>query len=391
MRTNAEQLVEVSVYGEVWPPTGHMSQYKATSEGRSTASLGMAGICYSARVGDRAFGWEADHLEPGVSIRSKLDGPEHAQHNQACMGNKAVITSGLAASGAVGIVTGGTRPHHDRLPAGASLERLAVGDRIQIRSYGTGLKLLDHPEVRLHKCSPRLIEALNLTTNADGTLSVPVVTEIPTHLMGSGAELMADYVDQDFMTNDRAEIERLGLDKLRLGDIVAVRDQDHTWGRGYYAGAVTIGLIIHGDSAWTGHGPGVLDLLTSRGPAIVPVLDPEANIAWRMGILSKNLQSTPMWSPATGNQLVCRIWISHAAAWKGEDTDMLRDNRAQLITVSVQGQVSSPEYASLPASPYLIGADGLPELRPSPGWASCTTCGWETAPSAGWPIWSSPE
>jgi hypothetical protein len=245
----------------------------------------MAGICYSARVGDRAFGWEADHLEPGVSIRSKLDGPEHALHYLACMGNKAVITSGLAA-GAVGTVTG----EHAHVLVDfepESLERLAVGDRIQIRSYGTGLKLLDHPEVRLHKCSPRLIEALNLTTNADGTLSVPVVTEIPTHLMGSGAELMADYVDQDFMTNDRAEIERLGLDRLRLGDIVAVRDQDHTWGRGYYAGAVTIGLIIHGDSAWTGHGPGVLDLLTSRGPAIVPVLDPEANIAWRMGIREK--------------------------------------------------------------------------------------------------------
>ncbi len=285
MRTNAEQLVEVSVYGEVWPPTGHNSQYKATSEGRSTASMGMAGICYSARVGDRAFGWEADHLEPGVSIRSKLDGPEHALHYLACMGNQAVVTSGLAI-GAVGTVTG----EHAHVLVDfepASLERLAIGDRIQIRSYGTGLKLLDHPEVRLHKCSPRLIDALHLTTNPDGTLSVPVVAEIPTHLMGSGAELMADYVDQDFMTNDRSEIERLGLDKLHLGDIVAVRDQDHTWGRGYYAGAVTIGLIIHGDSAWTGHGPGVLDLLTSRGPAIVPVLDPAANIAWRMGIREK--------------------------------------------------------------------------------------------------------
>ena len=61
---------------------------------------------------------------------------------------------------------------------------------------------------------------------------VPVVAEIPSHLMGSGAELMADYVDQDFMTNDRAEIEFWGLDRLRLGDIVAVRDQDHTWGAG---------------------------------------------------------------------------------------------------------------------------------------------------------------
>ena len=65
---------------------------------------------------------------------------------------------------------------------------------------------------------------------------------------------------------------------------MVVRDQDHSWGRGYYERAMTIGLIIHGDSAWTGHGPGVMDLLTCRTPAIVPVPDPDANIAWRMDL-----------------------------------------------------------------------------------------------------------
>lgn len=282
MRTNAEHLVELAVYGEVWPPTGTYNQYKATSEGKSTVTLGMAGICYTARVGDPAFGWEADHLEPGASIRNRLDGPEHALHYLACIGNEAVVTSGLA-TGATGTVTG----EHAHIMVDFEPEardRLAIGDRIQIRAYGTGLRLLDHPDVRLHKCSPRLLDALRLETRPDGTLAVPVVAEIPSHLMGSGAELMADYVDQDFMTNDRAEIAAHGLDRLRLGDVVIVRDQDHSWGRGYYQGAVTIGLIIHGDSAWTGHGPGVLDLLTSRGPGIVAVSDPDANIAWRMGL-----------------------------------------------------------------------------------------------------------
>jgi hypothetical protein len=153
-----------------------------------------------------------------------------------------------------------------------------------VKAYGTGLALLDHPDVQLHKCSPRLLEALRLESLPDGRLQVPVVAEIPSRLMGSGAELMADYVDQDFMTGDRAEMARLGLDKLRLGDVVLVRDQDHTWGRGYYEGAVTIGLIIHGDSAWTGHGPGVLDLMSSRGPTIVGVPAADANIAWRLGL-----------------------------------------------------------------------------------------------------------
>ncbi|MDB5075420.1 MAG: hypothetical protein JWO42_1599 [Chloroflexi bacterium] len=292
MRTNAAQLVEVSVYGEVWAPTGTYNQYRATSEGRSTVTLGMAGICYSTRVGDPAFGWEADHLEPGVSIRNKLDGPEHALHYLACMGNQAVVTSG-SATGSVGRVTG----EHAHVLVDFEpdvLDLLAIGDRIQIHALGSGLRLLDHPSVRLHKCSPSLLDALQLSTRSDGKLAVPVVAEIPSHLMGSGAELMADYVDQDFMSNDREEMERYGLHKLRLGDIVAVHDQDHSWGRGYYAGAVTIGLIIHGDSAWTGHGPGVLDLLTSRGPDIVPTIDPEANIAWRLGIRDRSDVAAPL-------------------------------------------------------------------------------------------------
>ena len=47
---------------------------------------------------------------------------------------------------------------------------------------------------------------------------------------------------------------------------------------------MTIGLIIHGDSAWTGHGPGVLDLLSSRTGRDRHGSDPDANIAWRMGL-----------------------------------------------------------------------------------------------------------
>lgn len=283
LRSNVDRLVEVSVSGQVWPPRWDKSQYKATSEGRSTVALGMAGICFTHRVGDAAFGWEADHLEPGVSIRNPLDGPEHALHYLACIGNAATITSG-ACTGGQGTLTG----EHGHLMVDfppEAIELLAIGDKVQIRALGTGLKLLDHPDVLPHKISPRLLEALCLESAADGSLQVPVVAEIPAYLMGSGAELMADYVDQDFMTGDRAHIAELGLDRLRLGDLVAVRDTNHTWGRGFRRGAITIGLIIHGDSAWTGHGPGVLDLLTCNEPGLItPVRDPGANIAIRLGL-----------------------------------------------------------------------------------------------------------
>lgn len=285
VRTNAASLVELAVHGRVWPVRGDAADYRTTADGRGATHIGMAGICFTHRAGDPAFGWEADHLEPGVSIRHPDDGDEHALHYLACMGNEALVTSGSCA-GARGIVTG----EHAHVLVDFDpddIELLAIGDEIQIRSIGTGLQLLDHPDVVPHKLSPRLLDAMDPNTLSDGTLEISVAAEIPSHLMGSGAELMADYVDQDFMTGDRAEIAALGLDRLRLGDIVVVRDEDHGWGRGYHPGAVTIGLIIHGDSAWTGHGPGVLDLLSSRSGAITTRIDPDANLALGLGLRTR--------------------------------------------------------------------------------------------------------
>ena len=290
VRTNASQLVEFAVHGRVWPVRGDNADYRTTSEGRGATHIGMAGICFTHRVGDPAFGWGADHLEPGVSIRHPDDGDEHALHYLACMGNEAIITSG-ACAGARGTVTGEHAHVLVDFPP-EEIELLAVGDEILIRSIGTGLKLLDCEDILTHKLSPRLLQSLQLEVNAEGKLEAGVVAEIPSHLMGSGAELMADYVDQDFMTGDREQIAELGLDRLRLGDIVAVRDEDHGWGRGFHPGAVTIGLIIHGDSAWTGHGPGVLDLLSSRSGAIVPRPQPDQNIALGLGLRTAEELST---------------------------------------------------------------------------------------------------
>ena len=81
--------------------------------------------------------FDALALEPGVSVRNPLDGPEHALHYLACMGNEAVVTSG-ACAGARGTLTG----EHAHLLVDfppEDIELLAIGDRIQIRALGTGL------------------------------------------------------------------------------------------------------------------------------------------------------------------------------------------------------------------------------------------------------------
>lgn len=282
LRTNSDDLVVLAVTGFVTAPTLDRAVYRPDTEGLSSPPIGMAGIVYNARVGDPAYGWLGDHVEPGVSIAHPDSGVDHAMHYLTCVGNQAVVVSGLAA-GAKGIVTG----EHARLLVDFGpdvLEQLGVGDKILIKTYGRGMRLLDWPGVLVKKAGPNLLEKWGLRLSPTGRLQVPVVATIPAHIMGSGAELTPEFVDQDLMTGDRAALAALGIDQLRLGDLVAVLDTDHRFGRGYKPGGVTVGLIMHGDSLWTGHGPGCQDMLVCAHGQIEPVIDPDANIAHILGI-----------------------------------------------------------------------------------------------------------
>jgi hypothetical protein len=277
LRTNQDSLVVMAVSGFVSPPTLDRSPYRPDTEGVGRVLIGMSGIVYNARVGDRAYGWAGDHVEPGVSIAHPDSDVDHAMHYLACIGNEVMVAGG-AASGAKGIVTG----EHARLlidfPPDV-LDLLCVGDRLVIKTHGRGLQLLDFPGVLVKKAGPNLIENWGLRISPLGKLQVPVVANIPAHIMGSGAELTPEFVDQDLMTGDRAALAEHGIDQLRLGDLVAVMDTDHRYGRGHYPGGVTIGIIMHGDSVMTGHGPGCQDLLACIDGSLEPVIDPHANLA----------------------------------------------------------------------------------------------------------------
>jgi hypothetical protein len=76
-----------------------------------------------------------------------------------------------------------------------------------------------------------------------------------------------------------ATCEEYGLEDLRFGDLVAIMDADHSYGRIYRRGAVSVGIVTHSDCVIAGHGPGVTTLFTSKTGAIKPVIDPDANIA----------------------------------------------------------------------------------------------------------------
>ncbi|MEY8117834.1 DUF4438 domain-containing protein [Falsihalocynthiibacter sp. BN13B15] len=283
LKTNEETLVEMAVSGMVTTPSVRPGQYIPHPDGRATVLPGMFGITYNVHCGDRAFGWAGDHVEPGVSIDDDGDsGRHHALHYLTCIGNEAMITSGMA-EGAKGIVIG----EHARILVQFSDEThelLAPGDKIQIMTKGRGLQLSDHPDIEFKKMSPKLFHALGITEPAPGHIHVPVAMELPIRIMGSGAELNAEYVDQDLMSGDRALMADLGIDQMRLGDLIAIRHADHHFGRSYREGAVSICLCIHGDSVMTGHGPGILTLITAQSGCIDFSIDASANIANHLSI-----------------------------------------------------------------------------------------------------------
>ncbi len=174
----------------------------------------------------------------------------------------------------------------------ATLRRLRTGDTVQIESVGQGLQLLDHPQVEVLNCAPLLLRRWGLQ-RVDGArspalgaaLQVPVTHTLPAALMGSGLGRNSAWRgDYDIQLADAGQARRWRLDTLRFGDLVCITGSDTRHGPSLGAGRVSIGVVVHGDSTVSGHGPGVTVLLTGPRHALRPLHDPQANIAALLGI-----------------------------------------------------------------------------------------------------------
>jgi hypothetical protein len=262
------------------------SVYNVSATGKPLVLPGVGGITYNLRVGDPACGWEADHVEPGVSVENKENDARSGQAANtafnvlSCVGNQATVATGEA-KGAKGIVTGkhGGIEHVLVDFQSEVLEKLVLGDRILVKAYGVGLKLLDFPEIKVLNMDPSLLEVWNPQPNG-GKLEVPVTHIVPAAIMGSG--LGANQVnsgDYDIQLFDETVVKQYGLGSLRLGDLVAIIDADHSFGRIYRQGAVSVGVVVHTNCVTAGHGPGVTTLMTSPDGKIVPQITQNANIA----------------------------------------------------------------------------------------------------------------
>ncbi len=282
MKINKDKLVMQAVQGAISHPQAARKPYRMDREGKGQILPGTGGISYNVRIGDPAFGWSGDHIEPGVSMKISDNNKKSDNYGLsllACIGNKARIISGDAED-TYGYVTGthGGIGHVIIDFEPEVLEKLKIDDKILIKAFGQGLKLTDYPEISLFNLDPNLLDKMNINEQ-DGYIEVGVTTEIPAHLMGSGigssSVALGDY---DITTGDEEEVKKSGIDKLKLGDFVFLKDSDNTYGREFKKGAGSIGVVVHSDCVKMGHGPGVTTVMTAKSNLIRPKIDENANL-----------------------------------------------------------------------------------------------------------------
>jgi len=280
IETNRDRLVETNVQGDVTSPLFAAGLYEVTGDGVPFILPSVGGVTLNVRVGDGVLDFAGDHIEPAVSLAHRDEKVNRALTILACVGNEATVLGGEA-KGERGTVTGkhgGVEHVMIDFPRSV-MKKLAIGDTIAVRAIGLGLELAAQTDIKIFNCAPDFLEAMNPAWN-DGKLELAVAKTVPAAIMGSGlGRATVVRGDYDIQMFDEAIVEQYGLRDLRFGDLVAIVDADNSFGRVYRGGAITIGIVAHGASALAGHGPGVTTLLTSRSGAIVPHLDPKANIA----------------------------------------------------------------------------------------------------------------
>jgi hypothetical protein len=282
--TNSDYLVTQILSGEVWPPLGDRHGFRVDPDGRAFLLPGMGGVTLGVHCGDPATGYAGDHVEPGLSVRHREPAANYALQYLSCIGNTVAVSSGPGQR-AEGFVIG---QHAYVLAdlAEADMRQVTTGDQVTVLAVGQGLALAEHPAITVKNCSPRLIGALAGGSRADGRLEVHVAARIPAEAIGAGAGMASEYANTDLMGAyaGLGDELSLGLEGLRIGDVVAMADQDHRFGRGYREGWLSIGVISTGSCQLFGHGPGPSTIMSGPAEAFHLVDDADANI----GVLATN-------------------------------------------------------------------------------------------------------
>lgn len=277
MISNKTELIKQSVIGKIHSPLG--KKFRLSSNGNLEMLSSFGGITYNFSLGDSVFGLVGDHVEPDVSIRNENREENEALNMLACIGNTATVISGEK-RGSKGIVIGkhGVVDHILLWFEKEILENLAVNDEVQIKAIGQGLKLKSNKNIKIMNIDPELLGKI-ISVKENDNLEVQVSCIVPSYLIGSGIGSDNPYIgDFDIMSDDKNEIKKYGIQNLKIGDIILIKDLDCTNGICYFNGSKTVGIIVHSDCIQAGHGPGIVPIITTRTGEIKEELKENANI-----------------------------------------------------------------------------------------------------------------
>lgn len=293
---NGDQLVRQAVQGFIAPPWADSSPYNIAPDGEIYILPGTGSITYNFRAGDTAVNLAGDHVEPAVTLYnpgssgSRSSGESRGFNLLSCIGNRVLVLEGEA-KGAEGVVIGkhgGAEHVMVDFSDDAVFDKLQIGDKMRVYAHGAGLVFKNMKDIKGMNIGPELIEALTqmgMGVTDKGKLMVPVTHLVPAKIMGSGLGSSHVYRgDYDIQMFDEKTVKEFGLSTLRLSDVIAIVNADHTYGRIYKTGAVSIGVISHSDSKIAGHGPGVTTILTSASGNIEPFITKDANLAKLLNI-----------------------------------------------------------------------------------------------------------
>jgi hypothetical protein len=280
---NGARLVRTRVTGRIVPTAANRV---VAPDGRLRTLPGQGGVVVGIGTGDPAGGWVGDHVEPGISLGHPEDAANRALQVLSCVGNRVTMVDGPAA-GAVGVVVG---KHGQVLVhlAAADLARVAPGEWAVIEAEGVGLRIEGEPDIVMNSCSAPLLERLVAGYDAAGRLVVPVVVALPAEAAAAGIGMEATRFNIDLQV-DQPPIAELAAG-LRFGDVVALLDHDHRYGRRYHPGWVAIGVICHGASVGGGHGLGMMTLLGAPASRLALPSSAEARLG-RLLAIAENLHA----------------------------------------------------------------------------------------------------
>lgn len=309
IKTNKDKLLTIAVEGRV-APTRVANSYTTTWDGKAKLAIGVGGINYELKLGEKIFGWASgDRATMGVATT----GEGGAWTNYTSIGNKVKIMGGEA-RGEKGVIIGKFENYVLVHFPDKVLDKLTIGTSLQVKASGIGLEIEGYKDVFAHGISPETLEKLEIK-EINGKLEVPVVKEIPALIIGQGAGRGSLSGNWHIQTCFPPDIEKYGLDELQFGDIVILKDIQTDYGMGYYKGATTIGVICSGPSDISGLGIGVTPILSTRFGKITARIDPTANIAKALGI--KTGKST-----------------------ESLNSSKLKTNKDQLLSIAVQGVIN---------------------------------------------------